>query len=73
MPSSYLIHAATSAIDTPRRHDALALASHGVPGGARLAPERMARGVGLAMDVGVSRVEQLLVSGHGERVHRRAF
>ena len=46
---------------------------HGVPRGARLAPDRMARAIGLAMDVGVSCVEQLLVSGYGERVHRRSL
>ena len=46
---------------------------HGVPRGARLAPDRMARAIGLAMDVGVSCVEQLLAVGRRECVHRRAL
>ena len=61
--------------DVGGRYTAVTMRSysrHGVPRGVRLAPERMARAVGLAMDVGVSCVERLLVYGRGERVHRRA-
>ena len=46
---------------------------HGVPRGAHLAAERMARAHGLAMHVGVSCVDRLLVCGRGERVRCRAL